>query len=127
MKKKNKKVSFIGVASNQGSTQDSAKAMQNVVKKNVIGSKPSAATRKNCICAPTAHAGSFRCRLHRVGVGATQKLSLMLSEYDVSERSVQSINSTNTKLHCRFGRAALAQYEHPSDLINKDEHPREVF
>ncbi|KAL7172847.1 hypothetical protein ACSBR2_032342 [Camellia fascicularis] len=108
MKKKNK-VSFIGVASNEGSTQDSAKAMQNVVKKNVIGSKPSAASKKNCICAPTAHAGSFRCRLHRVGVGATQKLSSMLSEYNVSKRSVQSINSTNTKLQCRFGTAALAQ------------------
>ncbi|KAM3041473.1 hypothetical protein ACUV84_024324 [Puccinellia chinampoensis] len=28
------------------------------------------ASPRACLCSPTTHAGSFRCRLHRAGVGA---------------------------------------------------------
>uniref|UniRef100_A0A6N2L8C0 Serine-rich protein-like protein n=1 Tax=Salix viminalis TaxID=40686 RepID=A0A6N2L8C0_SALVM len=27
--------------------------------------RQSSATKSNCLCSPTSHAGSFRCRLHR--------------------------------------------------------------
>ncbi|KAJ4711015.1 serine-rich protein-related [Melia azedarach] len=30
-----------------------------------LSRQPSAAAKNNCLCSPTTHAGSFRCRLHR--------------------------------------------------------------
>ncbi|KAA8550547.1 hypothetical protein F0562_002231 [Nyssa sinensis] len=33
--------------------------------KDASKNKPTGASEKSCICAPTSHAGSFRCRLHR--------------------------------------------------------------
>ena len=104
-----------------------AKAMKKIVK-NEISNEPNPASKKSCICAPTNHPGSFRCHLHRIG--DTQKLAVKLT---VIQRGTQSFNSinTNSQKHShqqlsRFGRAALSQYQHPSDR-NKEERLSEAL
>ncbi|KAG8094757.1 hypothetical protein GUJ93_ZPchr0012g22082 [Zizania palustris] len=45
--------------------------------KRMLGSRRTAAS---CLCSPTTHAGSFRCRLHRGGGGLPGSVGCGLSE-----------------------------------------------
>nr|GEW71683.1 tubulin glycylase [Tanacetum cinerariifolium] len=42
-------------------------------------------TKNNCLCSPTTHAGSFRCRLHRSpsGIQRTKSINSDSNENDV--------------------------------------------
>ncbi|KAL6978884.1 hypothetical protein U1Q18_020552 [Sarracenia purpurea var. burkii] len=78
-------------ARNHGTTL--GKALQNVAKKNAIGGKPNATPKRSCICAPTTHVGSFRCRLHRMAE-PPQKASRNLEDGH-SKRRTRSFNCTS--------------------------------
>ncbi|EOA32619.1 hypothetical protein CARUB_v10015913mg [Capsella rubella] len=43
-----------------------------------IGMSKSSSVRQNCLCAPTTHPGSFRCRYHRrtAGLGMSRGISV---------------------------------------------------
>ncbi|KFK38658.1 hypothetical protein AALP_AA3G143400 [Arabis alpina] len=43
-----------------------------------VGMGKSSSVRQNCLCAPTTHAGSFRCRYHRrnAGLGMSRGISV---------------------------------------------------
>ncbi|VVA97470.1 unnamed protein product [Arabis nemorensis] len=43
-----------------------------------VGMGKSSSVRLNCLCAPTTHAGSFRCRYHRrnAGLGMSRGISV---------------------------------------------------
>ncbi|CAN8269395.1 unnamed protein product [Cochlearia groenlandica] len=43
-----------------------------------VGMGKSSSVRQNCLCAPTTHAGSFRCRYHRrnAGLGMSRGVSV---------------------------------------------------
>ncbi|KAI3774841.1 hypothetical protein L1987_49403 [Smallanthus sonchifolius] len=47
--------------------------------------KPSTATKMNCLCAPTNHPGSFRCRQHRAsGLGNRRTVSVGANLHQLS-------------------------------------------
>lgn len=91
------------------------------VKKKIMAKKNSAENKKTCICAPTNHAGSFRCHLHRMSSSAAQKSSTWVEESMVEKNSKKFNNLGD--VHCmgdnnngqqptrisRFGRAASAR------------------
>ncbi|KAL9454029.1 hypothetical protein AB3S75_009601 [Citrus x aurantiifolia] len=57
--------------------------------KCIAESKGNAAAKKTCICAPTSHAGSFRCHLHRTN-NAPPKLSSSSSRCLVEDNGRKS-------------------------------------
>ncbi|KAJ6711011.1 hypothetical protein OIU74_011804 [Salix koriyanagi] len=73
--------------------------------------KPTGASKKTCICAPTSHAGSFRCQLHRTTTTAQNS-----EEGDSDKESNEDLDfmkmilcrkfSTKKPQLSRFGRAA---------------------
>ncbi|KAK9282343.1 hypothetical protein L1049_005260 [Liquidambar formosana] len=97
------------------------KATQKIVKKN-MDSEPFVVPKKTCVCAPTSHAGSFRCRLHRTG--PTQKSSWSVEESS-GTNSWLKFNCKNMNMQrsmvdghprlSRFGRAAAAAAGAPHD------------
>lgn len=77
--------------------------------------KLTVAPKKTCVCAPTSHAGSFRCHLHR----ATRSTAAQMSEeYNSDKESSENLDFMKMILHrkfsnekpqlSRFGRAAAA-------------------
>ncbi|CAK7349439.1 unnamed protein product [Dovyalis caffra] len=76
----------------------------------VTENKPNVASKKTCICAPTSHAGSFRCHLHRT---TEQKSEENHGDKDGSSESLEFVKMTvhrklsyNKPQLSRFGRAA---------------------
>ncbi|GFY88225.1 hypothetical protein Acr_06g0001650 [Actinidia rufa] len=73
-----------------------------------IGSLTSAAglarqgsvTKNNCLCAPTTHAGSFRCRLHRntpTGLQRTQSIeSVSVKDSNSKANTSTATETTNS-------------------------------
>lgn len=74
------------------------------VKKKMMAKKNSAETKKTCICAPTNHAGSFRCHLHRMSSRAAtvQKPSSWVEESKVEKNSKKFMNHLGD-VHCNVG------------------------
>ncbi|XP_061966707.1 uncharacterized protein LOC133690500 [Populus nigra] len=77
--------------------------------------KLTVASKKTCVCAPTSHAGSFRCHLHR----ATRSTAAQMSEeYNSDKESSENLDFMKMILYrkfsnekpqlSRFGRAAAA-------------------
>lgn len=64
--------------------------------------KKSSSTRINCLCSPTTHIGSFRCRLHRngnkSGFRRGYSVGADLSEMDKSN-SKSSLSSSTMQMH----------------------------
>ncbi|KAH7517633.1 hypothetical protein FEM48_Zijuj09G0085400 [Ziziphus jujuba var. spinosa] len=85
-----------------------------VVKKK-MENKNSAENKKTCICAPTNHAGSFRCHLHRVNAAA-RKPSWMVEKDSNANFNLVDVQKTNkVDGHARisrFGRAASVRSSH---------------
>ncbi|KAF3435894.1 hypothetical protein FNV43_RR22986 [Rhamnella rubrinervis] len=87
-----------------------------------VKKKNPAENKKTCICAPTNHAGSFRCHLHRMSSSAAQKSSTCVVESIIGKNGkkfnnvgdVNCIGDNNnngqqpTRIS-RFGRAASAR------------------
>ncbi|KAL5199911.1 hypothetical protein ABZP36_021114 [Zizania latifolia] len=48
--------------------------------KQLLGSPRAAAAAAACLCSPTTHAGSFRCRLHRGGGGLSGSVGYGLND-----------------------------------------------
>ncbi|KAG2672671.1 hypothetical protein I3760_13G053200, partial [Carya illinoinensis] len=83
-------------------------AQKKIPKVYITHSKPSAGNKKICICAPTTHAGSFKCQMHR-STSAPHKSS---RPKDSTNRSCSKFDSNkiNGKHQLsRFGRAAFAE------------------
>ena len=84
--------------------------VKGMAKKNVTESKPTAISKKSCICSPTSHTGSFRCHLHRATI--TQKSPQPLVLLATSNKSNSSLcyyrSFSDGKPHLsRFARVAF--------------------
>ncbi|KAG5240793.1 Tubulin glycylase [Salix suchowensis] len=53
--------------------------------------RQSSATKSNCLCSPTSHAGSFRCRLHRARAFEEPKASTLLHCETLRRRSIPQL------------------------------------
>lgn len=56
---------FKGFESTAQEEESVMAAQKKIAKTDITQSKPSAGHWEICICAPTTHAGSFKCHLHR--------------------------------------------------------------
>ncbi|XP_015693957.2 uncharacterized protein LOC102714932 [Oryza brachyantha] len=57
--------------------------------KHLLGVSPrAAAAAPSCLCSPTTHAGSFRCRLHRGGGGLAGSVGCGLSDMGTKKAGV---------------------------------------
>ncbi|PQM33523.1 uncharacterized protein Pyn_05228 [Prunus yedoensis var. nudiflora] len=98
-----------------------AKAIQKkIARRNMAESKPvkNATSNKTCICAPTNHAGSFRCHLHRISVAwsvqdsrSRSKLQCEANLNANAKNGLHDVVEKQPKLS-RFGRAASARSCH---------------
>lgn len=99
------------------------------VKKKMENNNP-VENKKTCICAPTNHAGSFRCHLHRVN--AAKKISSWVEDTDrASEKkfNVVDVQKMNMVVDgqariSRFGRAASARTSHGKMPISTMASPK---
>ncbi|KMT12998.1 hypothetical protein BVRB_4g090740 [Beta vulgaris subsp. vulgaris] len=62
--------------------------------------KKSSSTRTNCLCSPTTHVGSFRCRLHRHGTkpGFRRGHSVGSDLSDLANKFSSKSNSSSSSL-----------------------------
>ncbi|XAR60899.1 hypothetical protein NMG60_11034440 [Bertholletia excelsa] len=71
-------------------------------------------SNRSCLCSPTTHPGSFRCRLHRK-VGVLPKRPWKPMEVDASKKYPKCFNSSNAIHLSRLGRSALAESRNPGN------------
>ncbi|KAH9794137.1 hypothetical protein KPL71_004797 [Citrus sinensis] len=89
-----------------------------IANKCTTESKGNAAAKKTCICAPTSHAGSFRCHLHRTN-NAPPKLSSSSSRCLVDDNGRKSQPQLSRFYTCDSVQIQPAQNDKP--VINAGE------
>ncbi|KAF8388509.1 hypothetical protein HHK36_027183 [Tetracentron sinense] len=84
-------------------------------------------SKKSCVCAPTDHVGSFRCRLHRTG--GAEKASTSLGDKNSSKKIIlQGSHVVCGQMRVsRFGRACVGSSQEEEEQVVQYEHPAEVL
>ncbi|KAI3457691.1 hypothetical protein Pfo_014354 [Paulownia fortunei] len=63
-----------------------------------LGLRKTASIRNNCLCSPTTHAGSFRCRYHRNSGLAHSSMSVGSKLSELASKSTEMCGTLRTQI-----------------------------